>query len=78
MDVLEAYVAFLQQRWCMPKKDGIQIPREIFSKLTIDFKKGWDSITGEQQQQIAKEEFPRNDTSKAHCDNNSQVQVYQA
>ena len=46
MDVLEAYAAFQQQQRRMPKEGGVRIPRKIYSKLTIKFKKGWNSITG--------------------------------
>ena len=75
MEVLEAYAAFQQQRRRMPKEGGVRIPQEIYCKLTIYFKKGWDIITGKQHDKITKDKFPRNNT-KTHRDNNSQVQMY--
>ena len=50
-------------------------PREVYGSLPKEFKRGWDSLTGEQQQQIAKDSFPKNDDQQQAP---SQVQVYQA
>ena len=73
VDVLRAFAAFQQRR--APKKGGVKIPREVYGSLPVEFKKGWDSLTGEQQQQqIAKDTFPKNDDRKT----SSQVQVYQS
>ena len=74
MAVLEAYAAYQQQQRRRPKEGGVRIPREIYSTLTPEFKKGWDSITAEQQQQIAKDKFPRNNARSNN--DTSQVQVY--
>ena len=73
VDVLQAFAAFQQRR--APKKGGVRIPREVYGSLPKEFKRGWDSLTGEQQQQIAKDTFPKNDDCQQ---TSSQVQVYQA
>ena len=71
--VLQAFAAFQQRR--APKKGGVKIPWELYGSLPVEFKKGWDSLTGEQQQKIAKDSFPKNDEREQ---TSSQVQVYQA
>ena len=57
MDVLKAFTG-LQQRHQTPNKDGVCIFHEVYTSLPIFLKKGWDSLTGKQQQQIAKYTFP--------------------
>ena len=74
VDVLRAFAAFQQRR--APKKGGVRIPREVYGSLPKEFKRGWDSLTREQQQKIAKDSFPRNDERQQQA--SSQVQVYQA
>ena len=74
VDVLQAFAAFQQRR--APKKGGVRIPRDVYGPLPKEFKRGWDSLTGEQQQQVAKDSFPKNEDRQQAS--NSQVQVYQS
>ena len=39
------------------------IPGELYATLPIEFKIGWNSLSGHQQHLIARQEFPRNNTS---------------
>ena len=48
----------------------------MYESLQKEFKKGWDSLSGEQQQQITKDTFPKYDENT--CGPSSQVQVYQS
>ena len=73
VDILQAYAAFQQRR--APKKGGVRIPRDVYGSLPVEFKRGWDSLTGEQQQKIAKDSFPKNEDRQQAA---SQVQVYQS
>lgn len=47
MDVLKAFTGLQQLRWT-PKQGGVCIPHdEVYTLLLKEFKKGWDSLTGE-------------------------------